>query len=523
VQHVALTPLLVLGIAVVVLLGTALARRTSVPDPVVLVAVGLLTSLVPSVPHLQLPPELVFLVFLPPLLYRASFLTPPQTLRQHATAIALLAVGLVATTAVAVGAVVSWLVPGLTFSEGLLLGALVAPTDPVAAANVFERLGAPRRVVDLVESESLVNDATALVLFGLALEAVTSGPPSLGWLGLTLLWTVVGGVGTGLALGLLVLPARERISDVGLQLLLSLVTPYAAYLVADEAGASGVLAVVTVGVIVGSRGRESAGVRLQVDGFWSLLDLVLNALLFVLLGLQVRSVLDDVPDLGVGRLLLYGAVVLAVVVMLRLAWQFVAPPISYGLRALAGRDQQRSTTYERLLIGWTGMRGAISLAAALSLPLDLSGRPLLVFLTIVVVLGTLLLQGLTLPALVRRADLTEQDDAQEQLEREVRVALADVALSRLDELEARGELPGGGADPLRSMWEHARARADHGDDPEVDLVDLRLDIAHAQGEELERRKGDLPPELVRELRQELDLQQVRLGGDDARRPRVRRA
>ena len=510
--------LLGVGFGLVVLLGVALARRTGLPDPVVLVVAGVAASFLPGTPDLQLPPDVVFLVLLPPLLYRASFLTSPQVLREHATPIALLAVGLVATTAVGVALVVTWLIPGVSFGEGLLLGAVVAPTDPVAAAGVFQRLGAPRRVVDLVEGESLVNDATALVLYSVALKTLVGHPPSAGLLGLTLVWTVLGGLGTGLAVGLLVLPVRRRVSDVGLQLLLSLTTPYAAYILADRAGASGVLAVVTAGVLVGSRGRETAGVRLQVDAFWSLLDLLLNAVLFVLLGLQVRAVLDGVPRLGAGALIGYGAAVLGVVVVLRVAWQFVVPPIAYGLRAAVGRDGGRSTLFERLLIGWTGIRGAISLAAALALPLELRDRSLLLFLTVVVVLGTLLLQGLTLPALVRRADLTEQDDAQEQQEREVRVALADTALRRIDALEAEGRLPEGGADPVRQLWEHARARDDEGADPEVDLVDVRLEIAHAQGEELERRKADLSPELARELRQELDLQQVRLGADDAPHP-----
>ena len=510
--------LLGIGFALVIIAGLSLARRTGLPDPVVLVLAGLAASFLPGIPELKLPPDVVFLILLPPLLYRASFLTSPRTLRRHATPIALLAVGLVATTALAVAAVVSWLVPGVGFGEGLLLGAVVAPTDPVAAAGVFERLGAPRRVVDLVEGESLVNDATALVLYAVALRALTSGRPTVGSVAGQLLLAVVGGVGVGLATALLVLPIRARVTDVGLQLLLSLVTPYAAYVLADELGSSGVLAVVTAGILVGTRNRGTAGARLQVEGFWTLLDLLLNAILFVLLGLQIRSVLGDVPRLGGARLAAYGGAVLVVVVVLRLGWQFVVPPVTYRLRAVAGRGAARSTAYERLLIGWTGIRGAISLAAALALPLDLRGRALLVYLTVVVVLGTLLLQGLTLPALVRRADLREQDGQDEEQERRMRVVLADIALRRLDELEETGRVPPGGGDVLREVWRSARARSDDGSDPVVDLVELRLEIATAQGRELEQRRAELSPELVRELRQELDLQQVRLGAPHEKRP-----
>ena len=513
-------PLLGVGFALVVLLGLSLARRTGLPDPVVLVTGGLAASLLPGAPRLELPPDVVFLILLPPLLYRASFLTSPRTLRRHVTPIALLAVGLVTSTALAVAAVVSAFVPGIGFGEGLVLGAVVAPTDPVAAAGVFERLGAPRRVVDLVEGESLVNDATALVLYAVALQALTSGRPTVGSVLGQLALAVVGGVGIGLAVGLLVLPIRLRINDVGLQLLLSITTPYTAYVLADELGSSGVLAVVTAGILVGSRNRATAGARLQIEGFWTLLDLLLNAVLFVLLGLQVRSVVTDVPDLGAGRLATYGLIVLLVVVVLRIVWQFVIPPITYRIRSATGRSSGRSSTYERLLIGWTGIRGAISLAAALALPLELRGRSLLIFLTVVVVLGTLLLQGLTLPALVKRADLTEQDGHLEREERETRLALADVALRRLDELESQGRVPAGGGDPLREVWRSARAKAGEGDNPEVDLVEIRLEIASAQGEELERRRSELSPELVRELRQELDLQQVRLGADDAQRPKA---
>ena len=193
--------LLGLALGVVVLLGVALARRTGLPDPVVLVAVGLAASFVPGVPVLDLPPDLVFFVFLPPLLYRASFLTSPSTLREHATPLALLSVGLVLATAFAVATVASLVVPGIGFAEGLVLGAVVAPTDPVAASGVFARLGAPKRVVDLVEGESLINDATALVLYAVAVEAVVSGPPSAGGAALRLAVSVLGGLAVGVACG----------------------------------------------------------------------------------------------------------------------------------------------------------------------------------------------------------------------------------------------------------------------------------------------------------------------------------
>ncbi|MCW2777806.1 MAG: Na+/H+ antiporter [Frankiales bacterium] len=509
-------PLLCLALGVVVLVGVALARRTGLPDPVVLVTVGLAASFLPNAPVLDLPPDVVFLVFLPPLLYRASFLTDLATLRRIATPLALLSVGLVLATAVAVAGVVAALVPGVSFAQGLVLGAVVAPTDPVAASGVFKRLGAPRFVVDLVEGESLINDATALVLFAVAVEAVVGGRPSVAHTAATLVLSVGGGVAVGTAIGALVLLSRTRLSDVGLQLLLTLFTPYAAYVLAERVDVSGVLAVVVAGLMLGSRGGVfTAAARLQSAAFWSLLDLVLNAVLFVLLGLQVRRVVGDTPQLGAHALALYAVAVVGTVAGVRVLWQFAVPPPVYGLRRLFGRPQASSSAAERLVIGWTGMRGAVSLAAALAIPRDVPERALLLFLTIAVVLATLVLQGTTLPLLLRLTGLSG-DAGHEEQERQARTALAEVALARLDELEAQGDITADGAQPLRRVWEQALDRLAEDDDrmpdPEVDLVGLRLELARVQGEELDRLRGrdGLHPEVVRELQTELDLQRVRL-------------
>ena len=524
--------LVCLALGVVVIAGSALANRTGLPGPVVLVVFGLLASVVPGVPQLNLPPELVFLVFLPPLVYRASFLTHPRTLRRHVTPLALLSVGLVLTTALTVAFVLSHLVPGVGFAQGLVLGAVVAPTDPVAASGVFGRLGAPREVVDIVEGESLVNDATALVLYAIAVQAVISGPPTVLGAVTGLAVAVLGGVAIGLVTGLLVVLVRTRIREVGLQLLLSLFTPYAAYILAEQVTASGVLAVVTAGVLIGSRsgGIFGSAARLQTTAFWSLLDVVLNSVLFVLLGLEIRTVLSDLPPEGVWRLTGYTAAVVATVVTLRLAWQLLIPPPVYWLREKLGRPRSDSSVAERLVIGWTGMRGAISLAAALAIPLSANGAPfpgraLLLFLTVAVVLFTLLAQGTTLPLVLRRVGLANDESEAEQ-ERDARLALAEIALARLDELEDDGEATAEDTSPLRQLWEQIRMKQDAaggGDDDKdgntdlvVDLTALRLDIAERQSRELLRMTDTdaIAPEVARTLRQELDLQHMRLGGDD---------
>ena len=515
--------LLGLVLALLVLAGVALAARTTVPAPVILVAVGLAASFLPGAPETRLPPQLIFLVFLPPLVFRASFLTSPRQLRENATALALLSVGLVAATAFGIAAVVSALIPGVTFAEGLVLGAVVAPTDPVAASSVFARLGAPQRLVDLVEGESLINDATALVLYAIAVDAVVSGPPSPGSAVMTLLLSVGGGIGVGLAIGALVAFARRFVSDVGLQLLLSLITPFAAYIPAERIGGSGVLAVVTAGILLGStrQGVFSPSARLQSGAFWSLLDLLLNAVLFVLLGLEIRQVIANAPNVGAAALAGYAALVVATVVVIRMVWQLVIPPLAYRVRVALGRDASPSSLPTRILLGWTGMRGAISLAAALALPLRAGARPfpdrsLLVFLTAAVVLVTLVVQGTSLPALLRRPFFDEQDDAEEE-EIATRLALAEVALAHLDELEEQGGVPPGASGPVRELWQQVRQRIlAEGDEaaaaPAVNLTELRLDIARVQGAELERREraGHVRSDLARELRHELDLQEVRL-------------
>ena len=512
--------LFAIGLTLLALLATAVARRTALPDPVVLCLAGAAASTLPGLPDLDLPPDLVFLVFLPALLYRSSFLTSPQVLRRHATPIALLSVGLVLATAFAVAAVASVVVPGVGVAEGLVLGAIVAPTDPVAAAGVFARLGAPRRVVDLVEGESLVNDATALVLFGLAVEAVVSGPPTATEAVGRLALSVAGGVVVGLLVALVVSAVRRHLRDVGLQLGLSLLTPYLAYVPADAVEASGVLAVVTTGVVLGARaeGLFSPAVRLQSAALWSLVDLLLNAVLFLLLGLQVRRVLDDAPDVGLALVAVAAGAVVVTVLGLRIAWQFVVPPLLYRVRVLAGRPEQRTGPGERLLIGWSGMRGAVSLAAALAVPLEADGEPfpgraVILVVTVSVILSTLVLQATTLGAVLRRVRTSDRSEEERQ-ERAARTALADVALARLDELEVSGEIPPGSAQPLRQVWEQARSRVvgEAREEGEADLVALRLDLVRVQGEELDRRRreGRLPPEVARALRAELDLQEVRL-------------
>ena len=428
--------LLVLMVAVGGL--SVLAGTIRVPYPILLVLGGLVLGFLPGVPPAELPPDLVLVLFLPPLLYQTAFFSTPRDLRADARAITLLAVGLVLATMSAVAAAAHTVVGGLPWAAAFTLGAIVAPTDPLAATAIARRLGVPRRLVTVLEGESLVNDASALVAYRLAVAAVVAGSFSLWGAGLQFVGRGIGGVAIGLAVGWLIAEARRRIEDPVVEIVLSVVTGYAAYLPAELMGASGVLAAVTAGLYVGWRAPElaSPSTRLLGFSFWEVLVYLLNAVLFVLVGLQLHPILTGVSGSSAAVLLGQAALVSAVVIAVRIVWGFTVP---YLVRALDRRPAQRARRVgarERLVASWSGMRGAVSLAAALALPLETStGQPfpqrnLIIFVTFGVIFATLVLQGLSLPWLIRRLGL-HRDDSEEQEELRGRLRATDAALKRV--------------------------------------------------------------------------------------------
>jgi monovalent cation/hydrogen antiporter len=406
--------LLVLMVAVGGL--SVLAGAVRVPYPIVLVLGGLVLGFVPGLPSAELPPELVLVLFLPPLLYQAAFFSSPRDLRADARAITLLAVGLVLVTICAVATVAQALVRGLPWAAAFALGAIVSPTDPLAATAIARRLGVPRRLVTVLEGESLVNDATALVAYRLAVAAVVAGSFTLWEAGLRFVGGAVGGVAIGLVVGWLFAEARRRIEDPVVEIVLSVVTGYAAYLPADRLGVSGVLAAVTAGLYVGWRAPElaSPSTRLLGFSFWEVLVYLLNAVLFVLVGLQLHPILTGVSGSSAVVLVGQAALVAAVVIVVRVAWGFTVPYLVRVLDRRPGQRARRGGPRERLVVGWSGMRGAVSLAAALALPEDFPQRNLIIFVTFGVILATLVLQGLSLPWLIRRLGL-HRDDSEEEL------------------------------------------------------------------------------------------------------------
>ena len=427
----------VVGLAVTVLTGAALADRLRFPAPLLLLLVGAAASYFPALPEIRLDPEVVLVGLLPPLLYAASLQTSLVDFRANQRAILLLSVGLVAFTTLGVGVVVHWLLPGVAWPVAFALGAVVAPPDAVAATAVARRIGLPRRIVTVLEGESLLNDATALVSLRTAVAAIAGGWSMAGLAGDFLL-AAGGGVAVGLLAYLLCAWVRRRVHDPLVDTGVSLVVPFAAYLAAEEVHASGVLAVVVAGLLLGHQAPvlQTAPSRIAERINWRTVAFILENTVFLLLGLQASWILADVgaSDLGVGRIAAVCAGTLVAVVVLRLVWVFPARYLLIRPRAdHTGRVPPARNTF---MIGWAGMRGVVTLAAAFVIPTDTPDRETLLLAAFTVVAGTLLIQGLTLPWFARVLDVPSPDPAADALARATLLQQASVSgMKVLAELE----------------------------------------------------------------------------------------
>ena len=501
------------------------ADLVSIPYPIVLVVGGVAIGFVPGLPHIELEPEAVFLVFLPPLLHSAGFAASPQELRAAAAQLVSLTLALVLVTMAAV-AVVAHAALDVTWAEAFVLGAILAPTDPLSAAATFSRLGATERVTLAVESEAMLNDAAALVAYRLAVAAALAGTFSLGDAAWEFARVGGGGILFGLAVGWAGERLHRRLNDPPLAIFLSVLFAYGSYIGAEELGASGVLATVVAGVWFGWRSHEmlDADTRLSALAFWQVLVFGLNATLFVLLGLQFEGLAEDArAGGGVGALLADVAVVSAVVVGVRLAWVAIVPLLARIVPATARADTGDDWR-ERLVVGWSGMRGAISLAAALALPVAVEQRELLIFITVGVIAVTLVGQGLTLAPLMRRLGI-DGERAWSPDEAIARLEAAQAALDRLDELASEGRISD---ERLRRMRELYRARfrrclaVIEGDEAEArgEAAHETLERYSALRRELIgvergailglRDEGRLRPETMRAIQRDLDLEEARL-------------
>ena len=513
---------LLLALMVAVAGLSVLARMVRVPYPILLVLGGLVIGFVPGMPEVTLPPELVLVAFLPPLLYWSGFFASPRDLRADARTISLLAVGLVLATATAVAVVAMAMVDGMTWPVAFALGAIVSPTDPLAASAIGRRLGVPRRLLTVLEGESLVNDATALVAYRVAVAAAVSGNFVAWQAGMRFVVGAAGGVAIGLLVGWLVAEVRRRLDDPVVEIVVSVFTGYAAYLPAELLGVSGVLAAVTTGLYVGWRAPQlaTASTRLLGFSFWEVLVYLANAVLFILVGLQLRPILEELAGTPVAVLVAQGALVSAVVVAVRVGWGFSVP---YLVRLLDRRPSQVMRRVEakgRLLLGWSGMRGAVSLAAALALPLDFPLRNLILFLTFSVILVTLVVQGLTLPALIRRLRF-EEDDSEEREEVRARLAAASAALDRLGELAGEDWTRDDTVERLQGLYEFRRRRLkarggyledDGAEDRSQAYQRLVRELLEAQRRAIVRlrNQGQISSDVMHRIERELDLEDTRL-------------
>jgi Na+/H+ antiporter len=512
---------LAVAIAVVMIVGRAIAHRLEVPDAIVLVVLGVLAGLVPRVPHVDVPPDIVLLLFLPPLVYNAAFLSAPRESRENLIPITGLAFGATAATILGVGWVTRLVVPDLSWAPALAFAAAVAPTDAVAATSVLTRLGAPQRVVTILEGEGLINDGVALTVFGLAVEAMAH--PFTFAHGVTRAAEVVlGGIGYGLVVAVVIGRIRHRVRDPGSQVLISLITPFVAYIPAEELNVSGVLATVVAGAYLGTRadGLIQPASRVAGTMFWRTLIFLLESALFVLLGLELRSLADHLPGSHtVSTLAGASAAVVAMVIVIRLAWELLISPLA---RFLPGPHPAfvRNPWRQRLVIGWGGMRGAISLAIVLTVPTTLNGEPFgerstLIFLAAVVVMATLIGQGLTLAPLLRALGLA-QSERHQRAEASARAKVTEAGLARLDELAEAGEVDEDTANVYRQLLEMRldRVRVALGDASEDDVVDtagLSRELVRAERDKLAElyRSGQISDEIRRSISRSLDLQEPR--------------
>ncbi len=507
----------------------ALANWINVPYPIPLVLGGLLLGLLPGIPDIELNPELVLLVFLPPLLYSSAFFADLRALRQDARVISLQAIGLVLATTAAV-AVVAHKYIGLPWAMCFALGAIVSPTDPAAATSIMRRVGAPRRLVNILEGESLFNDATALVVYRIAVSAAVGATVSAGNGIFEFFRDAGGGIVIGLVVGWLIATVRKRVTDINTEMTISLASAYGAFIPADALHLSGVLAVVSCGVYLGFRAPEIASPesRMQGESLWSILTFLLNAALFILIGLQLPTIVDGLEGSSASEVVGYAAAVCATVIVVRFAWGFV---VTFLIRAIDRRASQvarRAGWRTRVIGGWSGMRGAVSLAAALALPTTthagdaLPGRELIQFITFSLILVTVLGQGLTLPWLIRRLGVIEDGTEEQNEELRARLVIARAALERVDELEHEDWTREETVDRVRRLYEFRqrrfKARAGKIDGTENieerSLAYQRLmhEIYSAQRTALVglRDSRQISSDVMRRVERELDLEESRL-------------
>jgi CPA1 family monovalent cation:H+ antiporter len=520
----------VLLVAIAVL--GVIAKRTRVPYPIVFLLGGVVLALVPGMPVVRLAPELVFLVFLPPLIFGDGFVTDWRDFKRYIRPIGFLAIGLVIATSVTVAFVAQWLI-GLPLAVGFVLGAILSPTDTVATDAIAEETRLPRRIEVILGGESLVNDATGLVLYKFAVGAVLAGSFSFGLAVAQFAYVAIVGIAIGIIGAELLLRVGRFLNDRGLTddtltTVITLASPYLLYLIADRSGASGVLAAAAGGIYISRKGGGfyTADARIIGRSVWNTLFFLFNGTLFIILGLQLRSILGELQIFPASTLALYGGAIALTVIVSRLVWvTIIARARPLFDRSMVTREGPTPPLSWTIVLGWAGMRGIVSLAAALAIPQEVApgvpfpARDLIQFITFVTILVTLIGQGLTLPLIIKLFRVREEDVSQRAIEL-ARLRVAEAGLKRLEQLEpsfvstAHWEIAG----KLRSRYEeqmlHYRAHVEgvgmEGDGLRHDITRALIqNVLTAERSTLNdmRLRGEISDTIYRRVQYDIDLEE----------------
>jgi len=521
-------PMVLLQVALLLLLCAValgwVARHFRFPYPIALVIGGAVLGFVPRLPQIQFDPQFLLVLVLPPILYQGALLASWHEFKANIRPIGLLAIGLVIATTLAVGATLKVIIPDMPWAAAFVLGAIVSPPDAVAATAILSRLSIPRHVVTVLEGESLVNDASGLVIYKFAVATVLTGTFSLWQASLEFIGVAVGGIAIGFVMGRLFVFIHRYLGDAFIEVLTTLAVPYAAYIFAESLHVSGVLAVVAAGLVRGRYSPEivSAEMRIIARSVWNLLVFLLNTLIFILIGVQLSAIVARLTDFSVAQLFFYGTFVSAVAIAVRFAWVYPATYLPLMLKAARGQSVSPPREGEVFIMGWCGMRGIVSLAAALALPQTLldgsafPGRDLIIFLTFVVIAVTLVLQGLTLTPLIRRLKVARDWSLQEEQQR-AKMALGKAAIAAIDAVAARSGIPNELAERIRAEFaekitlavpEGLVLRHSGADDARR----LRAVAVKAERQELIRlwRDNQISDDVLHYIEEDLDYQESRI-------------
>ncbi|WP_153798205.1 Na+/H+ antiporter [Foetidibacter luteolus] len=523
--------LLVLVLLLAVSMLSMLSQKLRISYPIFLVLAGLAISLLPDVPHVTLEPEVVFIVFLPPLLYAAAWNTSWAEFWRFRRAISLLAFGLVIFTSAVIAFTAHAIIPGFPLELGFLLGGIISPPDAVAATSVLQELKVPKRVVTILEGESLVNDASSLIVFSFAVAAVQTGEFELSKAIGSFTWLVLLGIAIGLVIGNIMYAIHRYLPTTpSIDTAITIIAPYLMYITAEHFHVSGVLAVVSGGLFLSFRSSDifSYSTRLQTQSVWDTLVFLLNGVVFILIGLQLPEVVGGLWDYSLSEAVLYAVIISLVTIAVRLAWVF---PGTYLPRLLSKKirlREQRPGWKPVFIVGWSGMRGVVSLASALAVPLVVSEggpafphRNLILFITFVVILFTLVLQGLSLPWFIKLFNIKVRDNEEEQ-EQSLQIALATAAINYIDTNCGEQAAEEEAFRQLRFRYQRLIDAASEKlleQDAERPNTNSFLTFRRLLLELIEVRRNELkkfhknhtyPHELIRRKEEDLDLEEARL-------------